>query len=149
MDKDTVANFHADLDMVIDQLCEKWNMERVKSNITYSDTDLSISLKLLEKSSDGSFKVDTIKDLKLMGAIIHYIPAHLKSRLPKNIQGLELVVDGRNCRIIDWNNRARSYPIIYKTVSDGKQFKCSPQYMAKYVAIHIAQEDLFHEKVAV
>ena len=136
MNKDNVEIFHRELDMALADLCRKWNLEKVKSNITYSSTDLSISIKLNEKNLDGSFKVDSTKNLYLWSAIQSNLPQYLRDKLPKTIQGLKVEINGELYQIIDWNSRARSYPIIYKRLSDNAQFKCS----ADFIALHIKKK---------
>ena len=140
MNKDNVEIFHRELDMALANLCRKWNLEKVKQNITYSSTDLSISLKLNEKNLDGSFKVDTTKNLHLWSAIQSNLPEHLRGKLPQTIQGLKVEINGELYQIIDWNSRARTYPIIYKRLSDNAQFKCSANYIALYIKKKLVEE---------
>lgn len=134
MEKDNVEMFHMDLDNALAELCRKWNLEKIKSHITYSSSDLSITIKLNEKNFDGSMKYDVSKESKLYSALHNYIAEDVFDLFTKTrLLGCSFVANGTEYQIIDWNTRARSYPIIYKRLIDNAQYKCSADWIAPYI----------------
>lgn len=134
MEKDNVEMFHRDLDNALAELCRKWNLEKIKSHITYSSSDLSITIKLNEKNFDGSMKYDVSKESKLYSALHNYIAEDVFDLFTKTrLLGCTFVANGTEYQIIDWNTRARSYPIIYKRLIDNAQYKCSADWVAPYI----------------
>lgn len=134
MDKSTVEVFHARLDSMLRGLLAEYNGEISKSHITYSDSGLKISIETIEKNSDGSIKVDTLTNAKMVAAIRQYW-----SDCPDSVVGLEFYDDkSMKWRIIDWNNRARTYPLVCKD-RDGKLSRWAPSYVAKQLKANYAK----------
>ncbi len=134
MEKDNVEMFHRDLDNALAELCRKWNLEKIKSHITYTSSDLSITIKLNEKNFDGSMKYNALKESNLYSALLNYIAEDVYDLFSKTrLLGFSFVADGKEYQIIDWNTRARSYPIIYKRLIDNAQYKCSADWVAPYI----------------
>lgn len=136
MTADEVKRFHEDLNEHLRVLAEKWNFELVKNSITYGDAGCKITLETVEKSSSGGLKIDADTNFKLWSALKPFV-----ADLPEIVQGLKFQ-DGKGVwyQIMTWNTRARSYPIIYKRLSDGAQFKASALFIGTELACHLKRQ---------
>lgn len=132
MTADEVKRFHEDLNEHLRVLAEKWNFELVKNSNTYGDAGCKITLETVEKSASGEFKVDSDINFKLWSALKPFV-----ADLPETVQGYTFQ-DGKGVwyQIMTWNTRARSYPIIYKRLSDGAQFKASALFIGTELAAY-------------
>lgn len=110
MDKTTVEIFHAKLDSMLKELLAEFNSEISKSHITYSDTKLKISIETVERNADGSVKDNDPINSEIRSALRGYW-----ADVPDTVIGLKWRDEkGRTWRILDWNSRARTYPIVCK-----------------------------------
>ena len=77
---------------------------------------------------------DITKERKLKESIMPFIEPELRDDFRKLILlGIFVKINGIRYEIIDWNFRARSYPIIYKKLSDNSKYKCRGSFIAKYI----------------
>lgn len=136
MTADEVKRFHEDLNEHLRILAEKWHFELVKNSITYGDAGCKITLETVEKSASGGLKIDADTNFKLWSALKPFV-----AELPDFVQGLKFQ-DGKGVwyQIMTWNTRARSYPIIYKRLSDGAQFKASALFIGTELACALKRQ---------
>ena len=130
MDRTTVEIFHARLDSMLKELLAEFNSEISKSHITYSDTKLKISIETVERNADGS-----VKDNDPINEMIRNALRPYWSNVPDIVIGLKWRDEkGNTYRILDWNKRARSYPIVCKN-QNGENLRWSVAYVANRLKI--------------
>jgi hypothetical protein len=130
MDKSTCEVFHARLDSMLSGLLAEFNNEMSRSRITYSDTGLKITIETVEKNADGSLKIDDFANAKIHDALWCYY-----RDVPKVVIGLKWRDEkGNTWRILDWNNRARTYPIVCKN-QNGESSRWAVAYVASRLQV--------------
>lgn len=83
---------------------------------------------------EDAIEYDITKERNLKESIMPFIEPELRDDFRKLILlGIFVKINGTRYEIIDWNFRARGYPIIYKKLSDGSKYKCSGSFIAKYI----------------
>lgn len=81
-----------------------------------------------------TLEYDNAKEINLKESIMPFIEPELIDDFRKlTLLGIFVKINGIRYEIIDWNFRARGYPIIYKKLSDNSKYKCSGSFMAKYI----------------
>ena len=130
MDRTAVEIFHARLDSMLRDLLAEFNSEISKSHITYSDTKLKISIETVERNADGSVKDNDPINAEIRSALRGYW-----SDIPDIVIGLKWRDEkGNTWRILDWNRRARTYPIVCKN-QNGENSRWAVAYVASRLKI--------------
>lgn len=124
MEKEVVSAFHADLNKALEILGAKYGFQLIKNSITYTSAGFTVSLGATEINSDGSVKVNPEKNMKMRMAL-----SGLMQNVPTVVQGMTFNYNGKEYIILDWNNRARSYPFIYQD-REGNQYKAGADFIA-------------------
>ena len=125
MTLEKVKIIHAEMDKALKEIMLKYDLTTESSRTTYNDDGFSFSYKVLERSGVESKQNNAENNLKDCLACFGV-------NLPKYI-GTRFVISGTTYEIIDYSTRAKKYPIIYRSVNTGTQYKCSPDYLAQYL----------------
>ena len=125
MTLEKVKIIHAEIDKALKEIMLKYDLTTESSKITYSYDGFSFSYKVLERSGVETKQNSAENHLK---GCLKYFGVNL----PKYI-GARFVISGTTYEIIVYSTRARKYPIIYRSVNTGAQYKCSPDYLAQYL----------------
>ena len=136
MEREVVEAMHKDLDKILEALGAKYNFKITKSNITYSEAGFSVSLSAAEINNDGSVKINPEKNYKMRAALALYLDS-----IPEKVQGIVFKHEGIEYIIVDWNNRARSYPFIYQNKS-GQQYKAGAAFIAARIRESMAKSSI-------
>lgn len=120
MTKVEATNFHKDMNAAVETVLRKYNLDKAKTSVRFSGTEVKYSLEADILNTDGSRKADPAENYLL---ICHLEDAGIQN-IPKQVIGAKVRVGSSPevYTIVGCNIRAPKFPVQLQN-SKGQNFK--------------------------